>query len=87
VQGGLALKKVRPELISIFINSPSREELERRIHQRGSETPETMQRRLQTMQEEMKYSAGYDYQVINDTLPVAVAEVLKIMDTNIGKDA
>jgi guanylate kinase len=87
VQGGLALKKLRPDIVSIFIMAPSHEELKSRIHKRGSETPETLQRRMQTMQSEMKNAEAYDYQVINDVLPVAVTEVLKIMDTTIGKDA
>lgn len=79
VQGGLALKKILPQLTSIFIMPPTQEELLKRIHKRGSETAETLKRRLETMKKELAEAAKYDHQVINDQLTTAVTNVLKIM--------
>lgn len=85
VQGGVNLKKVFPDLRSIFILPPSEEELIKRISNRGSETPETLNLRLETMRLEMKLAGAYDYQILNENLNVCIGEVNKIIDREIKK--
>lgn len=80
VQGGISLKKILPDLTSIFILPPDQNELLRRIKKRGSETPKTLKRRLETMKKEMAQAANYDHQVVNDNLAATVKNVLKIMN-------
>lgn len=79
IQGGISLKKLMPEIKTIFILPPSTKELIRRIEKRGSETQETLQKRLQTMEKEMLFAGKYDYQIINDNLADTVKKVLELM--------
>ncbi len=80
IQGGLSLKKVIPEVVTIFILPPSHDEIIRRINKRGSENAETLQKRLETMQKEMTQAHRYDHQVVNADLDQAVTEVLNIIN-------
>ncbi len=80
VQGGLLLKKAQPEMVSIFLFPPSATELVARIQKRGSETAETLAKRLQTMHTEEQQASLYDYTVVNDDLETAYQEVVRIIE-------
>ena len=79
VQGALQVKKSDPEGVFIFILPPSIEELKNRIKARGSETEETMARRLGTALQEISLIDQYDYRVINEDLEVAINRVRAII--------
>ena len=79
VQGALQVKKSYPEGVFIFILPPSIEELKNRIKARGSETDETMARRLGTALQEISLIDQYDYRVINEDLEVAINRVRAII--------
>ena len=79
VQGALQVKKSYPEGVFIFILPPSIEELNNRIKSRGSETEETMARRLGTALSEISSIDQYDYRVINEELDVAINRVRAII--------
>lgn len=79
VQGALQVKKSYPEGVFIFILPPSIEELKNRIKARGSETEETMARRLGTALQEISLIDQYDYRVINGDLDVAINRVRAII--------
>ncbi|MBQ2643993.1 guanylate kinase [bacterium] len=82
VQGAKQIKQKIPEAVSIFILPPSKEELEKRLRNRGTETEEAIQRRLQAIEFEAKESDNYDYKVVNDIIANAVNEILKIYEEN-----
>ncbi len=65
--------------ITIFIHPGGMEELEKRLRLRGSETEESLTARLETAAAEMRYMPRYKYEVINQTVPVAVAEICQIL--------
>jgi guanylate kinase len=65
VQGAAHLKRVIPDAVFIFIAPASLEELTLRLMKRGSETPETLARRLSNYHLEMKAAGSFDYYVIN----------------------
>ena len=75
VQGAEQVCGKRPETVRIFIAPPSWEELERRLTQRGTDTEEKIQKRLQRAKIELAQAADYDYFVINDDVEKAVAEL------------
>ncbi len=75
VQGAVKLRERKLEGVFIFVMPPSIEELKRRLLERGTETLETVQGRLDTAWEEISVSSHYDYLVINDTLEVAQKEL------------
>ena len=58
----------------IFIMPPSFEELERRLRARGTETEESILRRLANAKGEMEHAHEYDHIIVNDDLARAVKE-------------
>ena len=79
VQGALNVKKKCPEGIYIFLLPPSLEELKNRIEGRGTETPESLARRLKNAVAEIKIGLQYDYVVVNDTIENAAAQIKSIL--------
>ena len=79
VQGALQVKKSYQEGVFILILPPTKEELKNRIKSRGSETEETMARRLGTALSEISSIDQYDYRVINEELDVAINRVRAII--------
>jgi guanylate kinase len=80
VQGALAVKRALPEALLVFVRAPSREEQRRRLEARGSETEESIERRLARAEAEERIGAEqFDAVVVNDDLDQAVAEVAAIL--------
>lgn len=79
VQGGLQILEKYPDVLSIFILPPSMEVLSERLHGRGTEDEETIQKRLAAAEKEFPFKDRYKYNVVNDDLNVAVEEVLEIL--------
>ncbi len=71
------------ELISIFILPPSIEILKNRLINRGTETNEAINNRIQKAIEELKEQNNYQYKVVNDNLDRCVNEIYKIIKNNI----
>ena len=79
VQGALNVKRKVPEGVYIFLLPPSLEELKRRIEGRGTETPESLNRRLANAVAEIKIGRAYDYAVVNDSVDNAAAQIEAIL--------
>jgi len=75
VQGGREVKSKYPEAVLVFLAPPSVNELARRLTGRGSEDPGETAVRLRNAVQEIADSRGYDYVVVNDTVPRAVAGI------------
>ena len=80
VQGALNVKKKCPDGVYIFLLPPSLEELKRRIEGRGTESPESLARRLKNAVAEIKIGKNYNYVVVNDDIDVAAAQIKSIID-------
>jgi guanylate kinase len=65
--------------ITIFIHPGGMDELEKRLRLRGSETEESLTARLETAAAEMRYMSRYTYEVINQSVSAAVAEICEIL--------
>lgn len=86
VKGSLSMKeRYGQEAISIFILPPSVKELENRLKNRGTDTPDDVARRLAKAGFEMTYAPQFDTVVINDNLEQATAEVATRIDEFISK--
>ena len=85
IQGGRNIKKTHPESILIFIMPPSLDELKSRIVSRNQDRPEQIETRLAKAMEEMSGKERYDYQIVNDKLDTAYAELKKTVLKIIGK--
>ncbi len=79
-QGAEQVRRLMPEAICIFILPPSRAELERRLKGRGTESEESLQRRLGDSVADMAHWNEFDYVIINDDFERAVAALSEIMD-------
>lgn len=80
VQGAEKIRKIYPEVISIFLMPPSIRVLEERLRGRNSEDEETLNHRLVIAREEIRRAPEYDYIVINDTVENAVAGIETIIN-------
>ncbi len=79
VKGATAVMDKMPEAVSVFLVPPSFDELSRRLHARGTDDEETIQKRLTIARQEAKEVKKYDYIVVNDTVDHAVQEVFSIL--------
>lgn len=79
IQGAIQVKSKRPETVSVFIAPPSWTELERRLTERGTDSPDKIQKRLLRAKVEFQTAHTYDYFVINDNVENAVRELEAIM--------
>ena len=77
-QGALNVMKKCPDGLFIFLVPPSLAELERRIRGRGSETEESLQRRMGSACKEIEDGRKYSYVVVNDTVKHAVQRIMAI---------
>ena len=80
VKGGLSIKRIYPhDSTIIFIRPPSIEVLRDRLRNRKTEDDATFKRRMDRVAMELGMASQFDYQVVNDHLDQAIAEVDKIV--------
>ena len=81
VVGGLNLKKqFGDRALALFIQAPSVEELERRLIDRGTDSPEKIKQRIDKAAWEMTQAEGFDHIIINDDLDRAKAEAKELLE-------
>ncbi len=78
--GAMNIKKMYPEAVMIFVIPRSFDALKDRLWKRGSETPETFERRNADFIKELNTADQYDYIVLNDALEDAVNAVEQIVE-------
>ena len=79
-QGALNVMKVMPEGLFIFLLPPSLEELAARLKGRGTETEESLHRRLGAAVDEIKLATKYRYVVVNDKVEDAEETIANIIE-------
>ena len=79
VQGAREVVSKFADAITIFVRPSSREELQRRLRGRGTETEEAVLRRLARADGELALADRYKHQVINDRLDQAVHDICEIL--------
>jgi guanylate kinase len=80
VKGGISIRTRFPEeALLLFIAPPSFEVLRERLRSRGSETPDTIERRLSRAEMEMEMAEVYDHIIINDDLTSSVQLTEKLI--------
>ena len=79
VQGAMIVKKNFPEALLVFILPPSINELRRRLHKRGTETEEVIEKRVSKASGEIKMAENYDYAFINGELETAIDDLKAII--------
>ena len=85
VIGGINIKKQYPsECLSIFIMSPSLTVLEERLQQRGSESADSLQKRIAKAKGEIARSGEFDKVILNDDFAMACRETMEVIQKFIG---
>lgn len=74
VQGAEQVRRLCPDHVSVFLLAPTLAEYERRLVARG-EDPASIRRRMETARAELALADGYQYQITNDDLARATAEL------------
>jgi guanylate kinase len=75
VEGGIHIKgRYNENLLDVFVRPPAIEDLRKRLVARASETPETLENRVQKAEHELTYSPRFANVIINKELDIAKKE-------------
>lgn len=87
INGAMKYKNIYPEGILIFIKSDIND-IEQRLIERGQNTPEQIEERLNTAQVELKCEKDYNYSVVNPEghPELAIKEVENIIENELKKN-
>jgi len=80
VKGALAIKAAHPAAVLVFIRPPNRDELVRRLTERGTDSPEALDRRLAEADTEEALADHFDHIVVNDDVDRALTALTDILD-------
>lgn len=78
-QGARQVRESLPDCVTIFILPPARQELERRLRDRRTDSDEVIARRLQEAHGDMSHWDEFEFVIINDELDAAVGELEAIL--------
>jgi guanylate kinase len=88
VKGAIHVKQQFPSAaLTIFIDPPSVEELRRRLQSRGTETPESLQARINKASFEISFKHHFHHIIVNNQLTVACQEAEKIVQAFLTNQA
>jgi guanylate kinase len=79
LQGARQVREKMPEAVQVFIAPPSREALRARLLGRGTDSPEEVDRRLETADAELAAQAEFTHVVVNDRLEDAVEQLVAVV--------
>lgn len=88
VQGGYNLKKYfGDKALSVFIKAPSVEVLRQRLIGRATDSAEAIEMRVGKAAEEIAFAEGkFDYTLVNDDLPTALADAERVIGGFLGRE-
>jgi len=81
VEGARQIKNKFPNSLSIFLLPPDKEELERRIRNRGTEKEEAIKKRLSRANYEISVSNEFDFALINHNVDETAKKIIKLIKT------
>ncbi|MCQ4316519.1 guanylate kinase [Stutzerimonas zhaodongensis] len=81
-QGAQQVRRLMPQAKSIFILPPTQEALRQRLTNRGQDSDEVIEKRMQEAVSEMTHFVEYDYLVINDDFAHALIDLQAIFRAN-----
>ncbi len=86
VQGARNIKNMlKDDVLLIFVLPPSIEELRDRLINRGTDSIEVINERLEIAEKEIRENTFYDYKIINDDIDNAVKSLENIIKNNINE--
>ena len=81
-QGAAQVRKLFPDSIQIFILPPSQYDLRQRLSNRGTDSVEVIEHRLDCAVSDMQQYVNFDYIIINDSFDRALHELEAVITAN-----
>jgi guanylate kinase len=80
VIGGLNIKRIYEEqALAIFVMPPSFDALKQRLVARSTDSPKSLEKRLDKAAHELTYAPRFDYMLINDDLGLALEKAVEVV--------
>ena len=79
-EGAKRVKELLPRTITVFVATPSFEELERRLRERATESAGEIEERLQRARQQTAEADDFDHVVVNDDVERAADELGAVVD-------
>jgi len=73
--GALAVRDRVPAAVTIFVTAPSKEELERRLRSRATESEDEIDERLDVAEQQLALESEFRHRIVNDDLERALEEL------------
>ena len=86
VQGAMQIKEKAGDAFFIFIITTSREELKKRLVNRGTDSPEEIEERLKIASHELDYKKHYDCIIVNNNYNEALQNLISVLNSQSGKE-
>ncbi len=87
VKGGMNIKRLYGnDALSIFVQPPSIDELEKRLRARNTDSDESIRKRIKKAGYELQYTKHFDVVIVNDDLEKAEQKTLQIVKKFIEKE-
>ena len=87
VEGGLNIKKLYGKnLLAVFVKPLSVEVLRKRLAERNTESPESLETRIAKAELEMTYENRFEHVILNDTLEHALEQAFKLVNEFLGTE-
>jgi guanylate kinase len=86
VKGGISLKKhYGDRALAVFVKVPSLEILEQRLKSRGTDSDDSISKRLFKVKFEMSFENQFDVTMINEDLETTLVKAQQLVDNFLGK--
>ena len=79
VQGARQVRETMPEAVLVFIAPPSPDALRARLIGRGTDTPDQVEARMRTAEQELEAQSEFAHVVVNDRLEQATDDLVAIV--------
>jgi guanylate kinase len=86
VQGATQVRAAKPDSVQIFIAPPDPAVLRERLRGRGTDSPDAIDRRLKTAEQELAQQDDFNHRIVNDDLANASDELESVVRTAIDLD-
>ena len=79
------IKKLELITTTVFITTPTIQELEKRLYKRDTDSKDVIEKRILNAKKEIEYINKYDYFIVNDDLKVASEQLVSIAKSSLVK--
>ncbi|MFI6866370.1 guanylate kinase [Nocardia sp. NPDC050406] len=87
LEGARSVRRAMPEATLVFLAPPSWDELVSRLTSRGTESPEVIERRLQTAKTELAACDEFDIVIVNDEVTAACERLVSLFVSTNSRSA